>query len=292
VADETGDAVERSRGEVGGVDLDHRVGDLAAVDGHDSRPEIPSSRRSEPLAAVSLEGDCDVGIRQRVAGDDPLDVVALGRGPFEVLPAGRDVVEEVVDGDGRPLGAAGGADRLDGAARDDEFRPPVAPARFRRDRQPGDGADGVQRLAAEPQRGDAGLQVVDVADLARRMFLDGAADRRPVHSDAVVAHPDPVDPAVLDLDADARGVGVERVLDEFLRRARGTLDHFAGGDPLDGGGVEFADLRRVAHSSPSVASARSSAATPAPTSRSSAPAGGSQSQSSCSSLRRTLRCSV
>ena len=40
---------------------------------------------------------------------------------------------------------------------------------------------------------------------------------------------------------DARGAGIERVLDELLDRARRALDHFAGGDAVDDGFGELAD---------------------------------------------------
>ena len=50
---------------------------------------------------------------------------------------------------------------------------------------------------------------------------------------AVVAHPDQALAALLDVDDDARGFGVERVLDEFLHHRSGTLHHLARGDLVD-----------------------------------------------------------
>ena len=63
------------------------------------------------------------------------------------------------------------------------------------------------------------------------------------HAAAVVGDLDQLLPARLDLDADARGTGVQRVLQQFLHHRRGTLHHFAGGDLVGdsfGENVDFA----------------------------------------------------
>ena len=51
-----------------------------------------------------------------------------------------------------------------------------------------------------------------------------------VHAHAVVGHADARDAAVVDLHADARRLGVERVLDELLHDARRPLDDLARGN--------------------------------------------------------------
>jgi ribosome-associated protein len=38
---------------------------------------------------------------------------------------------------------------------------------------------------------------------------------------------------IAQLDIDARGAGIERVLDQLLDASRGPLDHLAGGDAID-----------------------------------------------------------
>ena len=47
---------------------------------------------------------------------------------------------------------------------------------------------------------------------------------------AVVGHANQAASAGLDLDAEPRRLGIERVLDQFLDHAGRPLDHFAGGD--------------------------------------------------------------
>ena len=53
------------------------------------------------------------------------------------------------------------------------------------------------------------------------------------HADPVVADLDAVDAAAGQRDADAAGPGIDRILDQFLDRGGRTLDHLAGGDPVD-----------------------------------------------------------
>ena len=63
------------------------------------------------------------------------------------------------------------------------------------------------------------------------------------HAAAVIGDLDQLLPARLDLNADARGTGVQRVLQQFLHYRRGTLDHLAGSDLVGnsfGKDVDFA----------------------------------------------------
>ena len=48
-------------------------------------------------------------------------------------------------------------------------------------------------------------------------------------------------PPACDGDIDPARAGVERVLDQFLDRRSGPLDHLAGGDPVDQQRIEAAD---------------------------------------------------
>jgi len=105
----------------------------------------------------------------------------LGRLAVEILPAGGHVIKEVADLDGGSRGTARGFDTGHLAALDCEFRPAggVGPVSLRvragGDREPGDGTDGVKRLAPEPERPDPARQVGDVGDLAGGVLFDGAA---------------------------------------------------------------------------------------------------------------------
>ena len=61
------------------------------------------------------------------------------------------------------------------------------------------------------------------------------------HAAAVVGDADPPPAAAIGEDVDPAGAGVDGVLHEFLDHARGTLDHFAGGDAVDDLFGELAD---------------------------------------------------
>ena len=53
------------------------------------------------------------------------------------------------------------------------------------------------------------------------------------HAAAVVGDADPPPAAAIGEDVDPAGAGVDGVLHQLLDHARGTLDHFAGGDAVD-----------------------------------------------------------
>ena len=73
------------------------------------------------------------------------------------------------------------------------------------------------------------------------MTLDAELEIVSAHAGAVVDDADEVAPARLDRDVDAPRARVERVLDEFLHRRGGPLDHLAGGDAVDQQRIEAAD---------------------------------------------------
>ena len=92
-----------------------------------------------------------------------------------------------------------------------------------------DGGDRRQRLAAEAQGGNR-EQIVVVFQLAGGMALKGQQRVVAHHSAAVVGDVDELAPAGLDVNADARGSGVQGVLDQLLDHRGRTLHDFAGGD--------------------------------------------------------------
>ena len=61
------------------------------------------------------------------------------------------------------------------------------------------------------------------------------------HAGAVVGDADEREPTRRRHHLDVARAGVERVLDQLLDHAAGTLDHLAGGDAVDGLGAELAD---------------------------------------------------
>jgi len=64
------------------------------------------------------------------------------------------------------------------------------------------------------------------------------------HARAVVADSNQALPAILDVDADRAGAGIECVLDQLLHHRRGPLDHLAGGDLVCDLGGQDRDRRR------------------------------------------------
>src|SRR5262249_52484546 len=64
------------------------------------------------------------------------------------------------------------------------------------------------------------------------------------HALAVVDHGDEAAAAFLQGDDDAPGPRIDGVLDQFLDRTRGPLDHLARGDAVDQGGREAAQRLR------------------------------------------------
>ena len=62
------------------------------------------------------------------------------------------------------------------------------------------------------------------------MALEGQQGVVAVHALAVVGDADQLAPARLDLDADALGSGVQRVLQQLLHHRSRPVHHLAGGD--------------------------------------------------------------
>ncbi len=105
--------------------------------------------------------------------------------------------------------------------------------------KPADGADRGQRLAAKTERAD--MQQVIAVELRGRVPLDREREVSVGHALAVVADADKPAAAAVGHDLDAGRAGIERVLDQLLHHAGGTLDHLAGGDAVDHGLGELAD---------------------------------------------------
>src|ERR1700761_8751840 len=82
-------------------------------------------------------------------------------------------------------------------------------------------------------------------ELGRRVPLDGEREVVRLHALAVVFDQDEIGTAGRYCDIDAARPGIERILDQFLDGAGRTLDHFAGGDAVDGSFREAANLHRA-----------------------------------------------
>ena len=89
-------------------------------------------------------------------------------------------------------------------------------------------ADARQRLAAETQAGDGG-QVFRPGNLAGGVAAQREREIVLVDAATVVAHPQQLLAALLDIDINARGAGVETVLKQFLEHRSGAFHHLARG---------------------------------------------------------------
>ena len=77
------------------------------------------------------------------------------------------------------------------------------------------------------------------------MALEGQQRVVAVHALAVVGDADESAPACLDLDADAIGAGVQRVLQQFFDDRGRPVHHFAGGDLVGNLVGKYADAAHL-----------------------------------------------
>ena len=190
--------------------------------------------------------DADVGMAEGQLRDDLRNVRRLGSVGLQKLAAGREVEEQVFDGDRRALGYADRARRLDLAGRDPDLGAGGRVTRPGAQREPRDRGDARQRLAAEPERGDR-RQVGGRGDLAGRVPLEAQPRVVGRHADAVVLDADETLAAVFDGDGDPGGGGVDGVLDQLLDHRGRPLDDFPGGDLVGQVVGQLADARHGYH---------------------------------------------
>ncbi len=149
-----------------------------------------------------------------------------------------------------PTGPAAGATAPTDAALDRE------PPGVRRRRA---GAVMMASRAAAPMLGSASPRKPSVVmrarsssgELAGGVPLHAQRQLVRVHAAAVIGDLDPLDAAACEPHGDARGAGVQRVLDQLAHRRRRPLDHLAGGDAVDRGLGQQADARRTPSPRPS-----------------------------------------
>ena len=183
-------------------------------------------------AAVVLQREADVRMRERDAAERLVAVTPLGRlGPQE-LPTRRRVEVELADRHRRACRERRRRGHAGDAAVD--LDPPRVrpPRRARSERKPRDRADRRQRLAAEAERRDR-RQVVGGRELRGRVPRDGERQLLALDARAVVGDADPLDAAARQIDVDLRRARIERVLEELLQRRRRPLDDLAGRDLVD-----------------------------------------------------------
>jgi hypothetical protein len=219
-------------------------GAQALTDGGEPSGSIAADRLRGQLpdgAGVFQEGERHVRVRQRGEGEVMLDVRCLGLLGAEEFAAGGQVEEKLPHLDARAGGAAGGLDLGDLAATDEDpgALGGIAFAFAGGEREPAHAGDAGQRLAAKAHGGN-GRQVLGLPDLAGGVALQREQRVVAAHAQTVVRHADEAASAGLDLHGDARGLGVEGILDEFLDDAGGTFDDLTRRDLVgDVVGQEF-----------------------------------------------------
>ena len=107
--------------------------------------------------------------------------------------------------------------------------PVVSSGGARFEQQARNGGDGGQRFAAESESGD-GEQILDVAQFAGGVALEGEQGVVAQHAAAIVDDADEAAAAGFHFDAKVGGAGIEGVFEQFLDDGSGALDYFAGGD--------------------------------------------------------------
>ncbi len=234
--EEVGGAGARALG-AGEVGLDAEGAALAEAGGEGLAGEHGAGALLAALGAVPLadhapvarEDEGDARLAQRGGLDDLGDARRLGGGGLEELAARRHVEEQLAHLDHGARGAAGGGDHGLGAAVDGDAGALGLAALAGAQLEPAHRGDAGERLTAEAEGAD-GDEIVELADLAGGVAEDGQARVFAVHAGAVVGDADQLDAAGLDVDADAAGAGVERVLEQLLDDAGGALDDLARGD--------------------------------------------------------------
>ena len=216
------------------------------------RPFAPGSR-AKPLARaapVANEKEADVGPGERGEEERLAHVGRLRPGRLQELAARRDVEEEVTHLDAGPLGDARRARTRGSAALEQDLDALLRASSARRKPQLRDRSDAGERFSPEAERRQR-EEVVLVTDLARGVALEGEHRVVVVHALAVVGHADEGRAAALQLHFDAGRPGVERVLDQLLDDARGSLDHLAGCDLVgEVGGQRLDPAHRDVSTSP------------------------------------------
>lgn len=95
--------------------------------------------------------------------------------------------------------------------------------------QAGHGADGSQGLTAKPEAHHP-FKVFQVTNLAGGVTGQGQRQVIGGNPAAVVAYPQQLDAALLNIDVDAPGAGVDAVFQQLLDHRRWPLDHLTRRD--------------------------------------------------------------
>jgi hypothetical protein len=193
----------------------------------------PSLRKQAMLdAAIVLQGETDIGMRQRCTAERLLAMAVFGGLGAKEFAARRRVEVELVHGHRRTVGERRRQRRADLATVDFDAPGVLFPAQARRQRQARYGGNACQRLAAKAQRRDR-LEVAGGGDLGCRVARQRQRQILTPDAISVVGDANQLDPAAGEIDVDLPRAGVEAVLEDLLQRRGRPVDDFAGGDLVD-----------------------------------------------------------
>ncbi len=187
--------------------------------------------KAKDRALVAREREGDVGPRE----SEPLhhlgDGGALDALRFHEFQPRRRRIEQIAHLDARANRESGRLELRFSPRIDRQLVGVTGARRPACKREPRDRADRGQRLAAEAERHDRGEIVA--RELRGGVALDSEREIARVHAGAVVGDANETQAAAGSRDLDAARAGIERILDQFLDDARGTLDDLTGGDAVD-----------------------------------------------------------
>jgi len=106
------------------------------------------------------------------------------------------------------------------------------------------GADRRECLTAKAKAHDL-LEVFQIADLAGGVSRQGQRQVIGRNAAAIVAHPQQLDAALLHIDIDTPGAGVEAVFQQFLDHRSRALNHLTGGNLVRQSRAEQLDTSRI-----------------------------------------------
>ncbi len=164
-----------------------------------------------------------------------------GLGPQELAPRG-DVEEQVAHLDRRSGLAGDGPSFAPRATLADELPAAIGAFDARAHREPRHGGNARQRFATKTERRHA-IEIVERRELAGGMSRHRQLEVVGVDADTVVVDGDALHTALLHLDDNAPGAGVDAVLEQLLDHRSGALDDLAGSDLIDKARFELSNAR-------------------------------------------------
>ena len=193
-----------------------------------ARPQV------EHLLLVAVEYEAYFRVDQYDALEGREDIIQLGGICLEELPAGGNIVKEVVDTEiaayrtGHRLltDHPRGMERQTGAY--------LVAGHARGEHHLRHGSDGGQRLAAEPH-GVKGEEIVGLADFRCGMPFESQAGIGFRHAAAVVNDLQGGAACVDHQHTDILGTGIHGILHQLLNDRSGTLNHLASGNLVSNG---------------------------------------------------------